>query len=114
MPRGGRTASGLIENEAYWRWYEERAKALGSDGCSKVSEWNRRCCYRHDVHCRTQQDIHGNYVSREDADARFWECNRIRSPFSWLSPRSWVRWAGVRIGAKMKRKRHVKSESTGE
>ena len=94
-----RTASGLIENEDYWRWYEERAKALGSDGCTAVPEWNRRCCLRHDVHCREKVTQGGQAITRAEADALFWECNRLRSPFSVKSPRSWIRFIGVRIGA---------------
>ena len=89
----------MTPNEEYWQRVEARALALGSDGCTQVNEWNRRCCLLHDIMCRTGMDMDGNAVTREEADYLFWECNRQRTPFSWLSPRSWVRWVGVRIGA---------------
>lgn len=91
--------SAITPNPEYWARVEARAKALGSDGCTHVNEHNRLCCLLHDIFCRTGMDMDGNAVTRQEADYLFWECNRQRSPFSWLSPRGWVRWAGVRIGA---------------
>jgi len=78
-----------------------RALALGSDGCTAVSEWNQVCCFHHDVMCRTGHDIDGQPITREEADWLFWECNRIRSRsrLSVYDPRSWVRYIGVRLGA---------------
>lgn len=89
----------MIPNAAWVNRVEQRARELGSDGCTQVNEWNRICCLLHDIMCRTGMDIDGNAVTREEADYLFWECNRQRTPLSWLSPRSWVRWAGVRLGA---------------
>jgi hypothetical protein len=89
----------VIVNEHYWQRVRARAKALGSDGCTAVEPWNLDCCLLHDVMCRTGMDMDGNSITREEADYLFWECNRQRTPFSWLSPRSWTRWAGVRLGA---------------
>lgn len=100
--------AGVTDNEAFWARVEARAAELGTDGCTGVSEWNRRCCLHHDIMCRTGMDINGNPVTREEADWLFWECNRLRARagLSYLSPRSWARWAGVRIGALFqKRKR---------
>lgn len=89
----------ITPNEEYWARVRKRAAELGADGCSRVSEWNRDCCLLHDIHCRTGMDMNGNPITRQEADYLFWECNRQRTPFSWFSPRSWIRWAGVRIGA---------------
>ena len=102
----------MIENEAYWARVEARAKALGSDGCTAVSEWNRRCCLHHDIMCRTGMDIDGNPVTRQEADWLFWECNRLRatSGLSLLSPRSWVRWVGVRLGARFSKPKSPTTE----
>lgn len=58
-------------NEAYWRRVRARAKALGSDGCTAVSEWHQDCCFEHDIHCREGQTINGIAISREEADAVF-------------------------------------------
>lgn len=98
--------SAITPNPDYWDRVEARAKALGSDGCTRVSEWNRRCCLLHDIMYRTGMDMDGHAVTRQEADYLFWECNRrfSNSRLSWLSPRSWVRWAGVRVGAFLARK----------
>lgn len=98
----------MIPNEAYWQRVRERAARLGTDGCTQVSEWNRECCLHHDIMCRTGMDIDGNPITRQEADWLFWECNRQRTPFSVLSPRSWVRWAGVRLGAWWSRRKDTR------
>lgn len=95
----GETSGPVIDNPEFWARVEARAAALGSDGCTGVSEWHRRCCLLHDVMYRTGQDMDGRAITRAEADYLFWECNRQRTPFSFLSPRSWVRWAGVRLWA---------------
>lgn len=51
-------------NEQYWQRVRDRAAALGSDGCTAVSEWNRDCCLLHDVMCRTGMDMDGRAVTR--------------------------------------------------
>ena len=78
-----------------------RAVALGSDGCTAVSEWNRPCCERHDVQKRTGMDMDGNVMTDAENNAEFWECNRQRAflRLSWLDPRSFIRYLGVGIGA---------------
>ena len=57
----------MSENPAYWARVEARAKALGSDGCTQVSEWHQRCCWLHDVMCRSGMDMDGHAVPRADA-----------------------------------------------
>ncbi len=58
-------------NEDYWQRVRARAKALGSDGCSYVSEWMQDCCLEHDVHCRTGMTMGGMAISRSRADERY-------------------------------------------
>lgn len=91
----------VVPNAAWEQRVRARAAALGSDGCTAVGEWNQICCLHHDVMCRTGQDVDGNPVTRREADVLFWECNRLRAAarLSWLSPRSFVRYLGVRLGA---------------
>jgi len=94
--------SAITPNPEYWTRVEARAKALGSDGCTAVSDrWNLQCCWLHDIMLKTHADMDGNAVTRQEADWLFWECNRQRAflRLSWLDPRSWVRYVGVRIGA---------------
>lgn len=96
MPGGG-----ITPNPAWEARVRARAAALGSDGCTAVAEWNKICCLAHDIACRTGMDIDGNPITRQEADVLFWECNRLRAwaGLSYLSPRSLVRYIGVRLGA---------------
>lgn len=91
----------ITPNPEYWERVRARAKALGSDGCTAVSEWNRDCCLLHDVMVRTEQDMDGNHVTNDEANVLFWECNRQRAflRLSFLDPRSLGRFVGVGIGA---------------
>jgi hypothetical protein len=99
----GRPRVAVTENPDYWRRVRDRADALGSDGCSGVPEWHHDCCLEHDVHYRTGMDINGMALTRQEADALFRECLRRRSVFSFYSPLSWWRWAGVRLWNRWKR-----------
>jgi hypothetical protein len=83
----------------YWAEVYRRAEAVGSDGCSVVSEIYRDACVEHDVHYRTGRTIHGDSLTRREADAIFWERMVDLSPLRWFSPVAWLRWLGVRIGA---------------
>ncbi len=92
----------LIPNAEWEARVRARAKALGSDGCTAVSEWNEICCLHHDIMRRTGHDVDGNPVkTHEEQNVLFWECNRIRaqSRLSYYDPRSWLRFAGVQIGS---------------
>jgi len=93
--------SAITPNPEYWVRVEARAKALGSDGCTAVNEWNRPCCLLHDIMLITGMDMNDNAVTRREADVLFWECNRQRAflRLSWMDPRSWARFVGVRIGS---------------
>lgn len=57
--------------------------------------------FYHDVMIRTGMDLNGQAITRKEADVLFWECNRQRAQLrlSWLSPRSAIRYLGVRLGA---------------
>lgn len=92
----------MKDNEEYWKKVRERARKLGSDGCTLVAEWKQDCCYEHDMHCRTKMDIYGNKVERFEADYLFRKCIQDRVSLRFLSPRSWIRWMGVRLGGKFK------------
>lgn len=102
------------EDGAYYKWITSEARKIGSDGCTKASEWNQECCYEHDLACSTGRDPHDAYrlfcaggenvweyavkLSRRQADKRFKSCNMDRSgPLGDI--RSIIRFIGVRIGA---------------
>lgn len=89
-----------MKNALYWTRVQERAKELGSDGCTNVTELYHSCCLEHDIAYRTGMDVNGTVVSRRHADAEFRRCMQSRSPLGRISPISWIRWIGVRIGGR--------------
>lgn len=95
----------MTPNEDYWRRVRARAKALGSDGCTLVDEWLQDCCFEHDVHRRTGLTINGMPISVIESDYVYRHCMEQRVSLRFLHPRSWLRWAGVRIGAWRDRQR---------
>ena len=97
MARTARFAAAVTPNDAYWARVRARAAALGSDGCTGVSEWQHDCCLLHDILCRTGVDMDSVAVTRTEADALFWKCLTDRSPLGVWSPRAWLRYAGVRL-----------------
>lgn len=97
----------------YEEWIKAEAAAIRSDGCTGVPDIRVECCHEHDLSYHYGRDprlayawsrsIPANYwslagkITRSEADARFWSCNRRRSWFKWASPFAAWRWAGVRI-----------------
>lgn len=87
----------MTEEDDYWVRVRERAAELLSDGCSGVPDFYLDACLDHDIAYRTGKTIHGEAITRAQADARFRRVIQSRSPFGVLSPMSWWRWAGVRL-----------------
>ena len=92
-------------DEKYWEWVRWLADRLHSDGCTGVADIYKDCCLEHDISYRTGLDPRVTHykgravpISRAEADKRFRQCMQSRSVLGKLSPVSWVRWAGVRIG----------------
>lgn len=94
-------------NEEYLAWVRQEAKRMKSDGCTGVADAHVDCCYEHDLAYRTGKDPRSAFrngwqdapiLPRSEADARLRRCIQDESPFGVLSPMSWVRWAGVRLG----------------
>lgn len=103
----------------YWQFVETEAKAIGSDGCTGVSEWHKECCWEHDLCCHFGKDPRDAYrlycedhrypreaiwqltddMSRRQADYAFAKCNLEWSPTRKGKLRSIGRFLGVRIGA---------------
>jgi hypothetical protein len=93
--------------KSYIDWVKEEAVKINSDGCSNVSEWHRECCLEHDLGYYYGRDPHHAYrvgwvdadrIDRGTVDQRFLNCMQAASPLHKLSPRSAVRWLGVRVG----------------
>lgn len=84
-------------DEKYWALVRQRAKELGSDGCTGVVDFYLDCCLEHDIAYRTKADIYGLSRTNREADRDFRYCVQSRSPFGVLSPMAWWRWAGLRI-----------------
>ena len=100
----------------YQSFIEREATRMGSDGCSLVSEIYHWCCLEHDCAYRTHKDPHDAYcwylngvlnywaaaksITKSEADARFRKAMQERSKLGRFSPVSWLRWVGVKVGAK--------------
>lgn len=84
----------MTKDSNYWKLVEAKAKELGSDGCSGVSEWNQECCYEHDIAYKTGANVYGVKQTRKETDDAFYECNKKRRV---STPRAFIRWLGVRI-----------------
>src|SRR5689334_7434831 len=36
-------------DDKYWKWIQEQASLIHSDGCTHAEEWKRQCCWQHDL-----------------------------------------------------------------
>lgn len=86
-----------VPNPDYWEAVRRRAEALGSDGCTGVTQWRQECCLRHDIHYRTGLDMDGRIITRAEADLLFWRCMADRSALGMFSLRAAIRYLGVTI-----------------
>lgn len=84
----------------YWDRVRDRARELGSDGCTGGSALFREACLEHDIHYRTGRTLDGEPLTRAQADARFLYAMQRRSLLGWWSPVAWVRYAAVRLFAR--------------
>lgn len=90
------------EHKRLWAcsWYvklvEEKAAALGADGCTGVLDFYLLGCLEHDIAYRTHRDPLGNDLDKATADQRLRWYIQHRSPFGVVSPMSWWRWLGVK------------------
>lgn len=87
----------MTENPEYWQRVRERAKALGSDGCTGVADIYVDCCYEHDIACSTGMDVNGNPTNWAEAAFRLRRCLQDRSRWGVLNVFAWTRWIGVRL-----------------
>jgi hypothetical protein len=97
----------------YWDWIKVEALKINSDGCSRVIDFRKECCYLHDLayyYGRDPKDAYKRYlldedywakadrISRKQADQCIKQCYHDKSPFNGLSPFVWTRYIGVRLG----------------
>lgn len=79
---------------AWWTRAADTAKALGSDGCTGVSQLFSPCCQLHDIlyraHVKTPAE-------RKRADRAFLKCMQAHSRFGRWAPLAWIRYGGVRL-----------------
>lgn len=108
-----------LVRKSYWKFIEDEAKRMGSDGCTGVNEWHRECCYEHDLACYFERNPRSAYeryctgpyepparwwqtaepMTRREADYMFGKCNLEWSPTKGGKIRSIIRFLGVRLGA---------------
>jgi hypothetical protein len=85
----------IVRDAGYWALVRERARALGTDGCTAALDVHLDCCYEHDIAYFTGQDVYGTPVTKAETDARFRRCHQDLSPFGAWSPMAWWRWFAV-------------------
>jgi hypothetical protein len=84
------------ESKRYWELVEDIADELGSDGCTRATNFHKLCCLRHDIHYRTHKHIDGiTPITKEEADKMFFSCIVSRSKLGYFSPMAWWRWLAV-------------------
>lgn len=99
----------------YVEWIKSEAQKINSDGCTAVSEWNKWCCFEHDLGCHYKKDPRKAFelylyglsdvwamapeMSRREADKRFAKCNLSNARDLVGFVRTGIRYIGVRIGA---------------
>lgn len=91
----------------YKDWVKQEAAAIGSDGCTVVSEIYHWCCLQHDLCYHYARDPRDAYkvgwpaakpITRAESDRLFRECMQSLSPMKKGSPLAFWRWLGVRAG----------------
>ena len=93
------------EDPAYLAYLAEWAKTQ-SDGCTNVPDFHLDCCWAHDYAYQTGLDPYQHFkgfvvpVSKAKTDSTFRRCIQRESVFGCLSPMSWWRWGGVRLGGR--------------
>ena len=102
----------------YWTWVRAEASLIKSDGCSKVADIHKDCCYEHDLAYHYGRDPRASYaikswslaakISRSEADARFRKCNQELSSLGKASPLAGWRWLGLRVGGWLAWRNHRK------
>ena len=75
----------------------DRAKELGSDGCTGVKDFYKDCCLLHDIFYRTGVDLEGKAISRKEADRLLRDCIRAKSPVGKWSLLAMTRFIGTRL-----------------
>lgn len=110
-----------MAKKSYWEWIKDEAAAVGSDGCTGVSDWHIECCWEHDLACHYNKNPRSAYeiymareghrveamnpwsyaedMTRRQADYAFADCNLDWSATKKGKLRSIVRFIGARIGA---------------
>ena len=114
----------------YWDWLKIEAAKIKSDGCSKVVDFRKDCCFEHDLAYYYAKDPRSAYnyyrttaapdrdrcwhyadpITRREADARIKKCYSDKSILNGLSPFSWTRFLGTRIGGWFAWKNHRRRE----
>lgn len=83
----------------YWQNVRNRAKQLGSDGCSgpTLKGFYSLACFEHDIHYRTHHTLSGNPITRSQADQIFRLRHQEMSPLGGITPMGWWRWVALRV-----------------
>lgn len=97
----------------FWAWIEEQAALYSVDGCTGVTNWNGRCCLRHDLEFsfgRCAASAYRRYLAGEAdpwaladpitfdrANAHFKNCNFREAKAGYWNPLAWARYGAMRL-----------------
>lgn len=106
----------------YWDFIKEEAAAIKSDGCTKVIDFHKACCWEHDLSyywARCPRDAYrlcqngtadywlgAKVIKRADADSRLRKCYQQKSFADGFSILAWTRWMGTRLGGRRAWNKH--------
>jgi hypothetical protein len=109
-------------------WVKQEASAIGTDGCSKVTNFHGFCCLVHDLEFYYARSVHSAYklyrmgiaypwTSPDCAEVTFKQANEgikrciiARSKMGMWSPVAWWRYWGTQKGAKGAWEQHRERE----
>ena len=114
----------------YWDWIKIEAKAIASDGCTKVIDFRKKCCEEHDLayyYAKCPRDAYRLYlegasepwreakpIGRSQADGFIRDCYKREAEVSWFPLLSWTRWIGTRVGGLKAWNRHREREKNAQ
>lgn len=114
-----------LDHLSYYAWVRAEAAAIGSDGCTVVSEIYGWCCLQHDIayyYAKDPVDAYQCYISgqaeywknaapitRDQADAQFRDCMKAKSVLNGASPIAHIRWVGIVLLGKWAWNKHRKA-----
>ena len=115
-----------MTSHLYWDFIKTEATVIESDGCTKVIDFHKICCWEHDLSyywAACPRDAYRLWrngavrywqeakpITRSKADQQLRKCYQQKSIANGFSVLAWTRWTGTRVGGFFAWKRHRERE----